>query len=571
MTIRIPRNLLARVCSVVVLGFLLGHCPPMLLAQEAAAPATVKINGVFESAKSAELKITGEQTKSWVIKKIADHGTMVEANQDVLWLKTDVVDKQIRDSELELRIADMAMDEANFKFQQFLAGQEMDRAGVERAFQKAKVDYDQYLKVDRDYQLKSANFNLKFSEYSLENVQEELNQLEKMYQADELTEESEEIVLKRAKREVESAVFRLEGAREQHRRTIEESLPRNEIEQGERIKRAEMAYEAAKLDLKLSRVRREIELKKQSLKLEEQKENLEKLRAERKKFVMKAPVAGYVIHGALNRGAQPERPAPFEAGKSLVADQVVLTIVPVKPLRVRLSVSEAELRHVKTGVEVQVFSNVYPNEAMKGEVASVSVVPYSGSKFDCIVKFKPGKLAGRLIPTTGCRVEFPNVDPVSEAKPAAKTEKAAETTSPTPGVDASSAETMVPGTEASPATTENTAESIVTADPKVEVKREDPISGEWTGKVTVMGQEVATFEMSLELKDDDSVTGKLSSDGEEIPVQSGKFHRGENRLVLDVNTPVGPMTPEFKLDNGTLSATITSDQGITITLTATKK
>lgn len=574
MTIRIPRNLLARVCGVAVLGFLLSHGRPMvMLAQEPAAPAPVKINGVFESAKAAELKITGEQTKAWVIKKIAGHGTLVEADQEVLWLKTDAIDKQIRDAELELKIADIAMDEANFKFEQFLAGQEMDRAGVDRALEKAKVDYAQYLKVDRDYQLKSANFNLKFSEYSLENVQEELNQLEKMYQADELTEESEEIVLKRAKRDVESALFRLEGAREQHRRSVEETLPRNEIEQGERIKRAEMAHEAAILDLKLSRARKEIDLKKQNIKLEEQKENLDKLRAERKGFVKKAPVAGYVIHGALNRGAQPERTAPLEAGKSLTADQVVMTIVPVKPLRVRLTVAEAELRHVKTGVEVQVFSNIYPNEAMKGEVTSVSVVPYSGNKFDCVVKFKPGKLAGRLIPTTGCRVEFPNVDPVTEAKPAAKPEKTEEV--PAPGRTATDAAVTADGAVRSDAGTVNAqdvAGSVAAVESAPEAKREDPISGEWTGKVTVMGQEVATFEMSLQLGEDDSVSGKMSAeDGEEIALESGKFLRAENRLVLKINTPVGPMEPDFKLENGTLTATITDDRGIAITLTATKK
>lgn len=536
-------------------------------AQE--TPAPVKINGVFESAKAAELKVTGEQTKSWVIKKIVPHGTLVEANQAIVWLKTDAIDKQIRDSEIELKLADLAMDEANFKHDQFLAAQEMDRAAAERALEKAKLDYEHYLKVDKDYQLKSANFNLKFSEYALENVQEELDQLEKMYRRDELTEESEEIVLKRAQRDVESALFRLEGTREQHRRTIEENLPRNEVEQAERIRRAEMAYAAAMLDLKLSLVRRELDLKKQQIKFEEQQKNFETLKAERKKMVLKAPVAGYAIHGALSRGAQPERPAPLEAGKSLTADQVVVTIVPAKPLRVRLTIAESELRHVKQGVEVQVFSNIFPNEPMKGEVVSVSAVPYSGNKFDCVVKFKPGKLAGRLVPTTGCRVEFPNSDPATEAKPAAKEEKSEAA----PSADNSVGEAVAPpvNTEAvETAVAPPVAETSTTEMPQP-AKREDPISGDWSGRVQVLGQEVATFEMNLKLADDDSVTGNMSSDGEVIPVDSGKFQRSENKLVIKLNTPIGPMEPEFKLDGNMLTAMITTEEGLAITLTATKK
>jgi HlyD family secretion protein len=567
--VRFP--LTVRLLSIVAIGAFWGPFASCLSAQEPTNPS-IKINGVFESPKAAELKVTGEQTKSWVIQKIVTHGAMVEKDQAVVWLKTDAIDKQIRDSEIELKLADMAMDEANFKHTQFLATQEMDHAAADRALEKAKLDYDQYLKVDREYQLKSANFNLKFSEYALENVQEELNQLQKMYTEDELTEESEEIVLKRAQRDVESALFRLEGSREQHRRTVEEALPRNEVEQAERIKRAGLAYEAAKLDLKLSAARREIDLRKQNLKLEEQKENLEKLRTERKNMVLKAPVSGYAIHGALNRGAQAERPAPLEAGKSLTADQVVVTIVPAKPLRVRLTVAESELRHVKEGLEVQVFSNIYPNESMKGEVASVSKVPYSGNKFDCVVKFKPGKLAGRLIPTTGCRVEFPNADPVTEAKPAAKDEKPAAAEPANGG----SAEAPAVTAEADPPAAATTLEPATAEAPSVEqvesvAKREDPISGEWSGSVTAVGQEVATFEMTLKLADDDSVTGKLSSEGEEIMVESGKFDRDNNKLVLKVNTPIGPMEPEFKLENGVLSATITSDEGVTISLTARKK
>jgi HlyD family secretion protein len=570
---RVSINSTIRLLSVATIAASMGQFACFnVVAQESPANPPVKINGVFESAKAVELKVTGEQTKSWVIQKIVPHGTLVKADQTVVSLKTDAIDKQIRDGEIELKLANISMDEANFKHEQFLAAQELDRAGVARTFEKAKLDYAQYLKVDRDYQLKSANFNLKFSEYALENVQEELNQLEKMYRQDELTEESEEIVLKRSRRDVESALFRLEGAREQHRRTVDENLPRNETEQAERIKRAEMAFEAAKLDLKLARVRRELELKKQQIKLDEQDQNLDKLRAERKAMVLKSPVAGYAIHGALSRGAQPERPAPLEAGKSLTNDQVVLTIVPTKPLRVRLTISEGELRHVKKGTQVKVFSNVYPNEPMKGEVASVSAVPFSGNKFDCVVKFKPGKLADRLIPTTGCRVEFPNTDPVSEAKLADQEKKEGDTKqADKPADSGNSAAVQVNEMDQATVAVDTTAVETTVANSVEVAKREDPISGQWSGKVTVLSQEVATFEMSLELAEDDSVTGKLSSEGEEIMVETGKFYRGENKLVLKVNTPVGPMEPEFKLDAGTVSATITSDQGVAITLTATKK
>lgn len=549
-----------------VQGVLLG----LAAAQEPKPAPPVSINGVFESPKAAELKVTGEQIKSWVIEKIVPHGTAVEAQQNVVWFKTDAIDKQIRDTEIDLKLAALADQEANFKYEQFLQTQKLDRAAVDRARQKAREDYDHYLKVDRDYQLKSANFNLKFSEYALENVQEELNQLEKMYRQDELTEESEEIVLKRAQRDVDSAQFRLESALNQHTRTIKETLPRNEVEQAERFKRAEMAYEAAMLDLDLARKRRDLEQKKQQLKFKEQQEDLEKLRAERKNMVLRSSVAGVVLHGALSRGAQPERQSPLEPGKTLTADQVAATVVPNKPLHIRLSVNEAELRHVQPGTQVKIIPNIFPQQSLTGTVHSVSPVPYSGTKFDCVVKFRPGKMAGKLIPTTGCRIEFPNLDPPAETPvPAAPVKQPSEATATAEtSADASGSAQSEQATANQEQADDVAAEQTSEETPP---QRDDPISGRWVGTVTAFSQQVATFEMTLALGDDDSISGSMNSDGESIPVQSGKYRRSESTVVIKLDTPVGTLEPEFKLADGVMTATLTVEEGVTIELRAEKQ
>ena len=61
----------------------------------------------------------------------------------------------------------------------------------------------------------------------LEYVQEELKQLEKMYKADDLTEETEEIVLKRARNNVDQMKFFTEMVKYEHDRDKEIDLPRS--------------------------------------------------------------------------------------------------------------------------------------------------------------------------------------------------------------------------------------------------------------------------------------------------------------------------------------------------------
>ena len=68
--------------------------------------------------------------------------------------------------------------------------------------------------------VKSAEFMVKYYDFMLNYEQDELTQLEKMYEADDLTEETEEIVLKRQRNSVEFAEFSLESARLSRDRTV---------------------------------------------------------------------------------------------------------------------------------------------------------------------------------------------------------------------------------------------------------------------------------------------------------------------------------------------------------------
>ena len=150
-------------------------------------------------------------------------------------------------------------------------------------------------------------------------------------------------------------------------------------------------------------------------KFAEQQEDFDKLREERGRLVVAAPTAGIVFHGSLNRGAVGDKPSELEPGKSVSADQVIATIVPPKPLRVRLTVPEEHLRHVGEGDRVQVTAKSLPDESLRGTVRSIATVPYAAGKFDCVVTVSLGDAAERIRPGMGCRVEFRTDETESES------------------------------------------------------------------------------------------------------------------------------------------------------------
>ena len=105
-----------------------------------------------------------------------------------------------------------------------------------------------------------AKESLQSAEFRLEYAQEELNQLEKMYEEDNLTEETEEIILKRTRRSVESAKRSLERTRLATKRTLKVTLPRSHDALKSAAKKAVLEHELARLSLP-----RALELKKHAL------------------------------------------------------------------------------------------------------------------------------------------------------------------------------------------------------------------------------------------------------------------------------------------------------------------
>lgn len=398
--------------STITLAFMLVAHSPWASGDEASEvakpsePVIVKLDGVFESPAAVAIKAGTKEIKSLTIQLLLPHGTAVEKAQNIVWFETKEIDKQIADAELEAKLADIALRDAEFKFKQFQESQKLDREVAERTRLRAREDYDYFVRVDREQQVKSAQFGLINVQASLENAEEELAQLEKMYLEDDLTEESEEIVLKRARQAVEQARFRLESSELQTKQMLDKAIPRSTDDQEDALARAEMAYEATIRDLDFARARREIEMTKERKKFKEQETKLNDLRAERKRMVITAPQTGIFIHGALTRGALGDKASTTEAGASVSADQIIGTVVSNKPLHLRLSIPEDQLRHITVGDAASVIVAAYPDQPLKATVKSIGTFPYANKQFDCVLSVNLGKLSGSVLPAMNARAEF---------------------------------------------------------------------------------------------------------------------------------------------------------------------
>lgn len=365
----------------------------------------VKVDGVFEAVHSWELIHDHDQIPTLKIERILPHGTVVTKGQTVVWFDSESIDKQLATAETELKLAELAAADDQFAYDQFLETQKLDRAAAERARDQARQNYDNYVKVDREQTIENAKFSLKNSQYYLNNAVEELTQLTQMYEEDGLTEESEEIVMKRAQQAVESAEFNLKTTEVRTNRIVDQAIPLRDATEEAELAKANMTYDKAIRDLTSSKQQRDLKRQQAARELAEKDKDFQTLRQQRKAIVMTAPGDGILLHGELTRGALAAKPSSLEAGSQVNQDQVVATVVNPDQLRVRLELSETQLASVAPDMECVIKPTSMPDHSLAGTVARVDKVPFAAKKLDGVVKLK-GKIDPSIVPTMTCSVEF---------------------------------------------------------------------------------------------------------------------------------------------------------------------
>lgn len=358
------------------------------------APFRVEVTapGVFEPTEAQGLQLRPKVWSSLKVEHVVREGTAVQAGDEVLRLETTDIDRDIEDRAFELQLTELSIAQAEIELDVLQKTVPLDLEAARRTKQIQAEDLRYFLEVDRAQRIRSADEGLKGSRYSLEYAQEELDQLTKMYEADDLTEETEEIILKRAKRDVERSEFFLESSQLSHDRTIGVLLPREEKQKDEAAVRAELSLMKAEASLPRSIERTHLELRKLARTRDQAAQKLAEVRADREQFVLRAPVAGTVFYGELERGRWATASAlrkQLRPGGTVSSNAVLLTIVPDgSPLVARLDIAEKDYRRFRPGVDVRIKPAAFPGVIYLGQCVDIRPVQVKEGTFDGTVSLQ---------------------------------------------------------------------------------------------------------------------------------------------------------------------------------------
>ncbi len=363
-------------------------------AEKTPLTTTVSWKGVVEAQKTAEVELRLKGwTSSLIVDKAVEHGTPVKAGDTLIQFDAEKLEHAIRDAREERDIAQLAIRHAELELPTLQKQLPLDLAAAEREQKQAAEDLQRFLQVEKDLEIASAKMTLKSAEFMLEYSKEELVQLEKMYRDKDLTEETEEMILKRYKFQVESSEFWFRMAKTWSERQLTIDIPRQEEHTRLAATRSELSLSRARELLPVELKQKELALEKLRFDDQRAKERLAELEHDLALMTIKAPAAGVAYHGRYARGEWTGPQAnSYLHGSTMSGNEVLFTVVSPGPLVFRGAVEEKDVGGLKVGQMGWISPTSTHNRKLPTRIDRLSSVPQDG-EFDVWVSFdapKPG-------------------------------------------------------------------------------------------------------------------------------------------------------------------------------------
>jgi len=350
--------------------------------------------GAIQSHGAAEIQIKPEEWTAFTVESAIESGELVQAGEELVKFETKAFDREFDDLQFQVEAGDLAIKLAQIELELISKTNPLDLEAAERSAQVATEEWDYYQKLGEALERQSVEENLKSVRDMVEGSEEELDQLEKMYKADDLTEETEEIILKRARREVERAQFSLKVSQVHHDRRLEQELPREKRLKEVAKDREALSLTKARVNLPLTLSQKTVELEKLQHAQKQLTDKQQRLKKDKELLTLKSPIDGVVVYGQAERGKWTTTDAmrmSLRRGGAISAHQVIMTIIPDAGAFVWVDIPEKEIGSCRVGQTGDLALTAYPGILLPCELMGHTRVFTKDGIFGGMVEVKAEK------------------------------------------------------------------------------------------------------------------------------------------------------------------------------------
>lgn len=363
-------------------------------ARKGSLTPVYELEAVYEAVDSAEfkLKLEGYQGELTVV-KAAPAGELVKKGDVLFALDKAPLEKQIAAVENDLKVARATYEKVQADLAIGAKADALALAQAQTAVKDAETALKSFEEVEGKHMVAQVELNLKFMDDALHDQTEELAQLEKMYKSEELTNATSEIVVRRARRNLERTKTSLDMGRAEAANVKNVRYPQMHHTLGHAIEVAKNQLEGVKSAQALSQVQRDVEAAKSRTALATLEEQAAKLKKDLEMFTWHSPIDGRLFYGQFQHGtwATCEQVTPMmAAGEKVQAGQVLLTVCGPRT-RARADLAEADFFDVGPGLEAVVVPAAAPDAKAEGTIrakSTVAAMKGAGSSFELRIEFK---------------------------------------------------------------------------------------------------------------------------------------------------------------------------------------
>ena len=368
---------------------------------------SIDAQGYFEPADPFEVKI---QPKTYsgdlIIKSICANGAALKKGDVILALDPETIDKQLKAAENEVTAAHASLTRTQAVAK---LGEEQESLALKmqtEATQRAADEVKWFEKVDGPNLLLETEMGVKNARANVEDQQDEINELKKMYKSDDLTTDTADIVVKRSVRSLENAKIALKVQEENTDKVKTAVYPARRDGVLEAAQQADQQLRSLQIAQAQSKVIRETVLVSALAATKAADEHFADLKADKEKLTVSAPADGIVVYGQLTGGAlQGADEHSLRVGEKITAQQAVTSFYTPGKLRFHIDLPEAKYYSLHDGSKATLAPVAFPDRKIDGTCDLGPRIPFSSQQGpQYVLTVKCPTVDPRIVP--GMRAEF---------------------------------------------------------------------------------------------------------------------------------------------------------------------
>lgn len=337
-----------------------------------------EISAALLPEKPVLLRTDAEEWTEFKIKEILPHGSEVKKGDKLIAFETENFDRKLEDLRHGAELRKLSLDRLNDELTGLEKGNALRLELAKRKVKQAEENLTYFNKIRRASSEETVVMEVKQAQQRLSNAQEELKQLKKMYEDDNLTESTEEIILQRQQDQVESAEFNTRMEKLGKDFTHETKLPRELLGLETETVNAKLELEQLEPSLPRSVSTKKLEIAAAQREAARADADFKKLESDRKKMEVAAPDNGWLFYGPIEDGRwiPGEWPKFLRQSIAVPAERNYATFIPKNStLVLRSAVDEGTARQLATGLNAEATPSGRSDLSFPAKLTTLAAVP----------------------------------------------------------------------------------------------------------------------------------------------------------------------------------------------------